>query len=371
VPGSREGAKLHLLRTWDSVVTVLRKPSLRDLRAIPPGHAVGGVTLQHKDGLLRRNPPDTNIGRTFKPLFADVAHWRSAIRASARLRAAEVRAARGPVDLAAVFCSPFIGDVMTLTAGLRDGEWPLLRDLSNRTTGALLRSPHDHAAATRGWDDMYEFLGPVIARKRALARQAGHMPALSLTTRTVAAMDASGMPRHEVDKAAPTVFNGFPTTEPTFLVAVAEMLLHPDAMDQCRRNPGLWRAAVREILRLKAHFTFALPGLLTEELTVDGRTLPAGTAVLPVIHAAEHDITRTPDPGTFDLRRPPRPILAFGAGPHRCPGMALVEMAMAEGLAALTEINPRLRLAVRPEQVAWQEGTMPTPAEIPAVTRPG
>jgi hypothetical protein len=51
--------------------------------------------------------------------------------------------------------------------------------------------------------------------------------------------------------------------------------------------------------------------------------------------------------------------------------MALVEMAMAEGLAALAEVNPSVRLAVRPEQVPWLEGTMPTPAEIPAVTAPG
>ena len=51
VPGSREGAELYLLRSWDSVVTVLRKPGLRDLRNIPRGHAVGGVTLQHQDGL--------------------------------------------------------------------------------------------------------------------------------------------------------------------------------------------------------------------------------------------------------------------------------------------------------------------------------
>jgi hypothetical protein len=48
--------------------------------------------------------------------------------------------------------------------------------------------------------------------------------------------------------------------------------------------------------------------------------------------------------------------------------MTLVEMAMAEGLAALTEVNPRLRLATRPERVPWLEGTMPTLAEIPAVT---
>jgi cytochrome P450 len=372
VAGSREGAaELYLLRSWDSVVTVLRQPGLRDLRNIPRGHAVGGVTLQHQDGLLRRNPPDTNIGRVFKPLFADVAHWRPAIREFARRRAAEVRAARGPVDLGAVFCRPFIGDVVTLTAGLLDGEWPVLRDLSNRTTGALLRSPGDHAVVTGSWDDMYEFCRPVIARKRAAWQRAGHRTGMSLTTRTVAAMDASGMPGPEVDHAAPTVFNGFPTTEPTFLVAVAEMLLHPDAIELCRERPGLWRAALREILRLKAHFTFALPGLLTQELTIDGCTLPRGSAVLPVVHAAEYDTTRTPDPGAFDLMRPPRPILAFGAGPHRCPGMALVEMAMAEGLAALTELNRGLRLAVRPEQVPWLEGTMPAPAEIPAVAGPG
>jgi cytochrome P450 len=369
VPGSREGARLYLLRTWDSVVTVLRKPSLRDLRNIPPGHAVGGVTLQHRDGLLRRNPPNTDVGRAFKPLFADVAHWRPAIRASARRRAAEVAAARDPVDLAATFCRPFIGDVVTMTAGLRRSEWPVLRDLSNRTTGALLQTPGDHDAVARSWDDMYEFCGPVIARQRAAARRAGDVRTMSLTTRTVAAMDGAGMPGHEVDRAMPTVFNGFPTTEPAFLVAVAEMLLHPGATAMCLQRPELWRAAVREILRFKAHFTFALPGLLTQELTIDGCTLPAGSAVLPVVHAAEYDTTRTPDPGRFDLLRPTRPILAFGAGPHRCPGMALVEMAMAEGLAALAELNPSVRLAVRPERVPWLEGTMPTPAEIPVVKR--
>jgi cytochrome P450 len=227
VPGSRDGVELYLLRSWDSVVTVLRKPGLRDLRDIPRGHAVGGVTLQHQDGLLRRNPPDTNIGRAFKPLFADVAHWRPANRTAARRRAADVRSAGGPADLAAVFCRPFIGDVVTLTAGLLDGEWPILRDLSNRTTGALLRSPDDHAAVTGSWDDMYEFCRPVIGRKRAAWQRAGHRPGMSLTTRTVAALDESGMPAHEVDHAVPTVLNGFPTTEPTFLVAVAEMLRHP------------------------------------------------------------------------------------------------------------------------------------------------
>jgi cytochrome P450 len=371
VPGSREGARVYLLRTWDSVVTVLRKPGLRDLRNIPPGHAVGGVTLQHRDGLLRRNPPDTDVGRAFKPLFADVAHWRPAIRAAARRRAAEVAAVRGPVDLAATFCRPFIGDVVTLTAGLRRSEWPLLRDLSNRTTGALLRSPGDHVAVARSWDDMYEFCRPLIARQRAAARRARDASTMSLTTRTVAALDGAGMPAHEVDSAVPTVFNGFPTTEPAFLVAVAEMLLQPGATAMCLQRPELWRAAVREILRFKAHFTFAVPGLLTQELTVGGRTLPAGSTVLPVVHAAEYDTTRTPDPGRFDLLRPARPILAFGAGPHRCPGMTLVEMAMAEGLAALAEVNPSVRLAVRPEQVPWLEGTMPAPAEIPAVTGPG
>ena len=218
---------------------------------------------------------------------------------------------------------------------------------------------------------MYEFCSPLIARQRATQRRADQLPCMSLMARSVAAMDASGMPPHEVDKAAPTVFNGFPTTEPTFLVAVEEMLLHPGAIDMCRQNPSLWRAGVRELLRLKAHFTFALPGLLTQDLHVGGGTIPRGSAVLPVVHAAEYDTTRTSDPGTFDLLRAPRPILAFGAGPHRCPGMALVEMAMVEGLAALTEVNPRVRLAVRPDEVEWMEGTMPAPAEIPAVTRPG
>src|SRR5260370_25982536 len=128
---------------------------------------------------------------------------------------------------------------------------------------------------------MYEFCRLVIGRKRAAWQRGGHRTGMSLTTRTVAAMDASGMPGPEVDHAAPTLFNGFPTTEPTFLVAVAEMLLHPDAIELCRERPGLWRAALRGILRLEAPLTFAPPRLLPPEVTTHRRPPPPRAPRLP------------------------------------------------------------------------------------------
>jgi hypothetical protein len=79
----------------------------------------------------------------------------------------------------------------------------------------------------------------------------------------------------------------------------------------------------------------------------------------------QHDPSRTPDPDRYDLHRPRRAILAFGAGVHVCPGKAWMLMLLEEAARALAA--RRLRLAVAPGQVARQDGgLMPgVPGRIP------
>jgi cytochrome P450 len=72
--------------------------------------------------------------------------------------------------------------------------------------------------------------------------------------------------------------------------------------------------------------------------------------VLPSLIAAAHDLSR------------PAPCnIAFGAGPHFCPGAALTRLWLACALAGFFEAFPKAGLAGRLE---WQPGTLSVPREI-------
>jgi len=378
VPGS--GAEIVLLRSRRATVAALRSDQIRDLRTVSARHALTGATLQHEGGLLRHPPAHSQIRQMINPLFSppEAERMRPAIRILATTRAASLRIGPARTDLAAVYCRPLIADVVKLAAGLADGEYERLACLSDRTAGALVHSPGDHAPITQAWAELYEFCAALIRRKRA-QRQAGQSDC-SLTARMVAAMDDSGMHASEVLDACTTILNGFPTMLPAMLAAV-EQLLHPAVMAQVRLIQGgasenaarqAWRWLVREILRVRAHFTFALPGVTTRQLEADGVSIPKGAVVLPVIRAAERDTTRHPGdqaaPGEFYLGPRSRSVLAFGLGQHVCPGRALTTTTLEEALRWLTACNPGMRLAVEPEQIVRLPGSMPVPAELPVLT---
>lgn len=61
--------------------------------------------------------------------------------------------------------------------------------------------------------------------------------------------------------------------------------------------------------------------------------------------AAGRDGARHPRPDTFDITRPPGRHLAFGHGPHACPGAQLAREQLRLTLLELTRRLPGLRLA--------------------------
>lgn len=74
-------------------------------------------------------------------------------------------------------------------------------------------------------------------------------------------------------------------------------------------------------------------------VTVGGIDLPAGTTVMLVNAALNRDPRRFPEPDTFDIGRPnARSHVAFGRGPHACPGAPL---ARAEGRITLERLFDR------------------------------
>lgn len=129
---------------------------------------------------------------------------------------------------------------------------------------------------------------------------------------------------------------------PTVLMGSIAVHLSRDQALQAdlRANPAKIPAALEEFLRLYTPYRgFARTAV--EDVTIGGRTIPAGEAIALVFASANRDDAVFPDGCTFQMDRPNiAEHLAFGRGPHHCPGVHLgrVEMrVMLEELLAATK----------------------------------
>ncbi len=124
------------------------------------------------------------------------------------------------------------------------------------------------------------------------------------------------------------------------LLSTAVMMIAEDAELQAnlRADRSLIPGFVEEALRFESPIRgdFRLSKV---PVTVGGVDLPAGTTVMLNNAAANRDPRRFTDPDTFDPKRAnARQHIAFGRGPHSCPGAPL---ARAEAMVSLNRLLDR------------------------------
>ena len=112
---------------------------------------------------------------------------------------------------------------------------------------------------------------------------------------------------------------------------------HPDQRRELVEDRSLIPNAIEELLRYES------PGpqigrYVPEDAEIHGQTVPAGSAILFVVSAANRDERRWPDAERFDIHRRIGQHLAFGFGIHYCLGAALARL---EGRIALDEVLNR------------------------------
>jgi cytochrome P450 len=338
------GARLLVVRDRPRVKALVRDHRLRDLAAVAPWHAVGGVTLGHRHAMLGLAGDEARLVRSLtEPSFAPgiARQYEHQLYRLAEIRAKQVRSGD---DLIKTFCIPFVMDAIQLLAGV-DPE--ALRGLSDRTTGALMRHVADHTPVRQAWDDLYAFTEPAVYQARFDWGE-------SMMPRAIQAMVTEVGPA-KAWRAATTIYNGFPTVL-SAVIRLAEYLLRDFlVLDGCRKHPELIPAAVQKALLWAVHFTFGLPGVCTIDATLDGFDIVAGTTVLPVFHAARSTTAR----GQAGL-------IAWGApSVHACLGMHVARVILEAAAWAMSTLMGRPRLAVPSSGLDHLEGTMPLPAELP------
>lgn len=127
-----------------------------------------------------------------------------------------------------------------------------------------------------------------------------------------------------------------------------------------RANRALIANAIEESLRFDSPVQL-LARTCTEKIDVDGVPVAQGDRVLYSLASANRDEQFVDDPDEFRLDRPrPRDHVAFGAGPHVCPGAFLARMEAKVALETLLDRVLRLELApdyvFDPNPVFWALG---------------
>lgn len=102
---------------------------------------------------------------------------------------------------------------------------------------------------------------------------------------------------------------------------------------------------VEEILRLSAPNAIGLVRYAHEDITIGGRAIARGDAVIISSAGANRDPAMFDEPERFDPARSPNPHLSFGHGAHFCIGASLARTELRAVFLGLFRRFPRLRLA--------------------------
>ncbi|WP_060177503.1 cytochrome P450 [Streptomyces sp. IMTB 1903] len=256
-------------------------------------------------------------------------------------------AADGSAELVEAYAQRLPGMVVGRLIGLDPADVPAAVHGGHRAEELLFRPlpPEGQAAAAEDVVALQHLLDGYVRDRRADPRD-------DLCSIMVAALapgtgELTLEQRHElVASLQNLLIAGFLTTG----ALIGTTLLH--LLDDDRRqwrmlcaDPSLIPAAVEEAARHDTAIQ-AFRRTTTRPVSLGGTQLPAGAAVLVAYGAANRDAERYERPGEFDITRPVnRQHLAFGHGPHGCPGSRLAREQLRLTLELLTSRLPGLRPA--------------------------
>jgi cytochrome P450 family 130 len=125
---------------------------------------------------------------------------------------------------------------------------------------------------------------------------------------------------------------------------------HPDVRQRLASDPAALPGAAEEVLRI-ASPTHTSPRIATGDIGIAGGVVPAGSRVLLVWAAANHDEREFDDPERFDIDRPAGRQLALGHGTHFCMGASLTKLEARIAWEEWLAVVPDFELAEAPRHI--------------------
>ncbi|MFD5651866.1 cytochrome P450 [Streptomyces sp. NPDC127039] len=338
------------------VRAALRDPRL-SLHSVP--HPSGRRRRALDRTLVNYDPPDhTRLRRLAAPWLAParLAPLRPRVDAVAR-RTLDALGHPERLELLGDFARPFAFAVLCEVMGVAEGDRPPVRralDVLADSGGgadreresaldALDACVRDEADRERPPDGV----GGVFAETVRAWRAAG------------GAADGPPVPRDELlDLLAMLLLAGYDSTVQALGMAVLALVTaRPGTLASLAADPASVPGALDELLRVDTPGPFATTRHALSDVEVSGTMIPAGSAVLLSVHAANHDPRAHEEPHRLRLDRATRARqLSFGLGAHYCLGSAVARMSLTAALEALAVRLPHLRPAVPADRLRWGGG---------------
>ncbi|MFB7586820.1 cytochrome P450 [Streptomyces sp. NPDC056169] len=247
------------------------------------------------------------------------------------------------VDLKAEFAYPLPMNVVSELMGVDKADHPKMKALFDKFFST--QTPPEEVPQMMA-DLGALFSGIVAARTE--------QPGDDLTSALIEA--AEGGDRLSTEEITNTlqlmVAAGHETTISLIVNAVVALETHPEQRALVLKGEVPWENVIEETLRWSTPTSHVLIRFASEDIEVGDRVLPKGDALIVSFGAigrdeAQHGTTA----GAFDVTRTPNRHIAFGHGPHVCPGAALSRLEASVALPALYARFPELRLAVPREEL--------------------
>jgi cytochrome P450 len=266
-------------------------------------------------------------------------------------------AERGAADLVAEFTFPFPVHVIAGMLGLPDDDLRLF----HRRAVELITIGVDQQRSRRASKCLADYFTAIIDERRVAPKD----DIISLLAH--ATLDGEQLTDAEIiDFLRLLLPAGAETTYRSSSILLLALLDHPDQLAALTADRSLLPQAIEEGLRWDAPLT-GISRIATEDVTLDGVDIPAGTPLNLCLGAANRDPVRHERPDEFDIFRKPRPHMAFGFGNHICLGMHLARMESVVAMDALLDRLPGLRWDPAAEPVHVEGMVFRAPPRLPVV----
>lgn len=279
--------------------------------------------------------------------------------------------ARGRGDLVAEYVTPIPASVIAHLLGVdpddhaRFAEWS---DIVVQSTYATLNRREDGVEGEGLAGVAPEFAAYIDAM--IAERKASPDPPDDFVTRLVnTSVDGERLTDLEMrTQLAFLLVSGNETTRHLIGNMLETVCTEPALFERLRAERGLVPTVVEESLRHDPPIHVLMRDCL-RDVAIDGVTIPAGAKVAFGLASANRDTGTYDDPDQFRLDRPSaRDHLAFGGGPHVCPGASLARL---EGRIALEVFLDRVDDAHvdeeyrrEPVPVFWANGPKHLPVTL-------
>ncbi|WP_251092406.1 cytochrome P450 [Streptomyces sp. Caat 7-52] len=297
------------------------------------------------------DPPDhTRLRRSVAPAFTSKGVERVREKARATLDDLVDDLLRGgpPADLTSAVLGPFPIAVICELMGVPAGD----RHSMHLWTQLILSSSHGKEVSERAKREMAAYFSDLIGLRESSNGE-------DVTSLLGAAVGRSEVTLEQAVGLAVLLQIGGEAVTANSGQLFYLLLTRPGLAERLRAEPEIRPRAIDELLRYIPHRNaVGLSRVALEDVDIAGIRIRAGEPVYVSYLAANRDPDVFPDPETIDFSRSPNPHLAFGFGPHYCPGGMLARLEEELLTDALLDRVPGLRLAVPPDQVFFRKGAL-------------